>query len=543
MTAFYIRTDQSVAGPFTGVELREACLAGILRYDAVIGGGEAGPWYKASDIGLFSEKRTPMPHPPGTEIPIYAVRGMPGPFHGPFKLRELIGFAARGLLPADALLQPENSEEWIPAKRFRILSACLSGKLVLIDHDGKVVVRSDVNSISAPSPTEQPSETLAARAPIEVARGVDTEDLNAERTHEQRWRVTDPEDRNNAASVAPVNDSPEIEARPSRLSLLSARLNLVGRFKGVGSRFVQPRLAATAACVLLAFAGVVYGVSYWQQMRMPREHVIGSWMSNDQPTIFGIEFLDDNRCVIFNAAGRSWTGDFEWASRVDDQQGFTNVAAFTSVIDSIDPNHEAGVVNPTDGYIRLRGFVKDPPQIAGHELRDFFVRREGEQLLIGYPAALHMTGESKSLEAGWIRAQPLNVQRPDVDSELSAIAEEFPIPTEEFGGEIPSHISKAMKLAKQGVATRVGNQEVTLHECMAYSNQIDAAYLLQRFGIPDEARSIYRFEIPKLVHGPDFQGAQIVVYGNWKFVLSKEGRLRYLVWLQNATSFAATSPN
>ena len=141
MTEFFVLTDRYIVGPLTGVELREAALAGILRHDGIVGGSREGPWYSAADIGLFSEKKAALPHPPDIHVPQYQVRGMPGAFQGPFKLRELIGFAARGMLPADALLQGDDSDEWIEVRRYRVLAAVLAGELVVVDESGNVVVR------------------------------------------------------------------------------------------------------------------------------------------------------------------------------------------------------------------------------------------------------------------------------------------------------------------------------------------------------------------------------------------------------------------
>jgi hypothetical protein len=82
MAAFFIRTDAVASGPFTGVELREAAMAGILSPDSMIAGAPEGPWILASNAGLFSEKRVALPHPPNVAVPQYQVRGMPGAFQG-----------------------------------------------------------------------------------------------------------------------------------------------------------------------------------------------------------------------------------------------------------------------------------------------------------------------------------------------------------------------------------------------------------------------------------------------------------------------------
>jgi hypothetical protein len=103
MTEFFIKTDAGVLGPFSGVELRELALAGILRPDSNLSATAHGPWQLAGSAGLFSEKKTPLPHPSDVQLTRYQVRGMAGAIQGPFKLRELIGFAARGMLPAETI--------------------------------------------------------------------------------------------------------------------------------------------------------------------------------------------------------------------------------------------------------------------------------------------------------------------------------------------------------------------------------------------------------------------------------------------------------
>jgi hypothetical protein len=93
------------------------------------------------------------------------------------------------------------------------------------------------------------------------------------------------------------------------------------------------------------------------------------------------------------------------------------------VIDTADPQHQVGQVDPTDGYIRLRGFVKDPPQLDGHETRDCFLRRAGAGLLIGCPTAVDWSADAKTMDAGWIFTQPLAATREDIARELALIGE------------------------------------------------------------------------------------------------------------------------
>lgn len=534
MTVFFVRTDRSVAGPFTGVELREATLAGIIGPSAVIGGTPDGPWYRATEIGLFSEKKTPLPHPPDTCVPKYQVRGMPGAFQGPFKLRELIGFAARGMLPADALLQSDQSDEWIAARRFHVLSACLNGDLVLIDGSGKIVLRS-----RATTPDAEPAPALTARAPIEVAKPVNLRDATAIASSLPKDESEPAE--NLSAQAPPVSAESEAPDNPSRISLWWANLRLRQRID-VDLRFLlRPRIAVPLVCMLLVFAGVASAYSLWKQISLQRGQVIGDWIavstSGDAgDSSFAISLQQDGRCLLFNTKGASWTGDFVWEERYDNQAGFEAIAPFSSVFDEVGPGHELAAVLPTDGYIRLRGFVKEPPMIDGHPVRDLFLRRDGDSLRVGYLAAVHWTQDSKTMEAGWATAKRSPPRHPEIAAEIAAnlhaIKREFPVPTEDFGGQQPAHVSDAIVAAQQGVPTKIDNEQVLLHESLAYSTSVNGAYLLRTYGLPDEARQIYPFEVPKLRHGPSFEGAQLVRYGELKFILSDQGELRYLVLAQ-----------
>jgi hypothetical protein len=99
---------------------------------------------------------------------------------------------------------------------------------------------------------------------------------------------------------------------------------------------------------------------------------------------------------------------------------------------------------------------------------------------------------------------------------------------EEYGGGTPLHVSDAIVAAQNGVATNVGGEETILHESLAYSTKVNATYLLEEYGLPDESRRIYPFELPQIRNGPSWDGAQYVRYGDLKFILSHEGQLRYL---------------
>jgi hypothetical protein len=529
MTAFFVRTDRSVAGPFTGVELREAALAGIIRHDAVISGAAEGPWYRASDIGLFSDKNIALPHPPDTSVPLYQVRGMHGAFQGPFKLRELIGFAARGMLPADALLQSNRSSDWIPARRIRILSACLNGDLVLIDDSGNVILR----STAAANPRDG-ADVQATRAPIEVAKSVSTNDRTAIASSISR----DEAEFGERLSIQQESVDHASDKSPSVFAQVWERIRIREWFPWDLRFLIRPRLAIQLVCLVLVFAGVASAFSFWKQIGLRRDQIIGDWTGmansdqNELPT-FGLSLRADGRCVMFNTQGPSWTGDFVWAQRSDDQNGFEQMAPFSTVFDQVAPQHQAGNIMPTDGYIRLKGFVKEPPIIDGRSVRDLFLRRDGDTLRIGYLASVHWTQQTKRMEAGWMTATAWRTSRADLATELRSLAKDLRVPTDQFGGATPMHLSEAIDAVHQGIPSTAGSSEAMLHECLAYSSTVSTGYLLANYGLPDEARRIYRFEIPQLRGGPSFDGSQVVRYGELKFIFSAEGQLRYLMLVPN----------
>ena len=96
MTRFYLKTsEETVAGPFTGIELREAALAHLVLPETGVAVTADGPWTRAADVGLFSDKNVPLPHPPGTAVPEFRLMCVNEAFEGPYKLRELIDFAVR----------------------------------------------------------------------------------------------------------------------------------------------------------------------------------------------------------------------------------------------------------------------------------------------------------------------------------------------------------------------------------------------------------------------------------------------------------------
>ncbi len=466
MTAFFVRTDASIVGPFTGVELREAALAGILFPDSLIAGSPQGPWYPASGIGLFSEKKTPLPHPPGTVVPQYQVRGMAGAFQGPFKLRELIGFAARGMLPADALLQSDPAALWISASRFRILAACLSGDLVLLDRDGRIINR-------ATHITARKIDLTETRVPASAAKNTDHRDKT---TFASETRGHVPPIHQSVVSSNSKNetDTPEQPRRdwfPFRIRLAVP--------DQVWYR-LHPRRLAPVAVTLLLFAAVGSAFSYWKQIPMHRNSMLGEWIGSIDDTSepsFGIAFHDNNQCVIVNTTGDCWSGDFEWLERSDDQIGFDSAQTVAATIDVASPSHATSEVRSTDGYLVLSGIGRELPTIEGHPVRDLFVRRQDDQLWLGYPISVTWTRQSKVMLAAWIVAQ--HHDRPSDHRLLEPI-----------------------------------------------ESSTSLADLIATHGIPDEARRIYRFEMSDDREREMFVGSQVVRYGEQKFLVTPAGEFR-----------------
>lgn len=528
MTAFFVQTDRCISGPFTGVELREAALAGIIGPDAVIAGSKNGPWCPVTEVGLFSEKRAPLPHPPGTHVANYQVRGMSSTFQGPFKLRELIGFAARGMLPADALLRSDCSDTWVRARRYAVIAACLNGELVLTDGEGKIVRRSSVLS----KQPKAPEQVAGVKAPIDVAKPVDAGQVAKvpPPPPPQIDNSDKPRKSNRKQQTVQETDS---DREPSRLSQTWDRITHPVResLSSIAGILTRPRVAIQLTCFLLVFAGVASAFSYLKQMSMQQKDAIGDWvcMSTDYGELsFGISLNEDGTCVFFNLNGDSWSGDYEWAERSRNDEGFAQEEPISTVVDQVGPRHQPGPIMPTDGYIRLSGFVKDPPMIDGHPVRDLFLRRDGDELRIGYLTSVHWSSSAKTMEAGWMLATKLQDFRPDVGGELQTLGQEMPVPTAEFAGVQPIHISKAIDAVQEGVRSLANSEPAIVHETFTYSHKVDPGYLLKHFGMPDEARPLFPFEAPKVRTGPSFENAQLVRYGDLKFYFSSEGQLRYL---------------
>jgi hypothetical protein len=397
MTLFFIRTDSCSAGPFTGVELREAALAGILSPESQLAATPSGPWVDAMKAGLFSEDRLPLPHPHEVLAPQFHVRGMAGASQGPFKLRELIGFAARGLLPRDSLFLSGPDQPWITIDRLRILLACVAGELTMLNLQGQVVLRASRPATS-------------------------TLDLTALRT---------------------------------------------------------PRIGAMAAAGLLLVA-TAYAVSYWQQLPVQKQAIVGDWIGGlgeeggASENAFGLKFHENGRCVFFNPKGSSWSGDYDWVERREAASRQPRLQSLHVIVDNAEPNHVVEEVRASDGYLRLSGIRGSKPKLDGHAVSDLFVRKNGNSVRLGYLTEVTASEPGKRMKAAWV----------EVTSAKTVVP---------------------------------ANGQANL--AAAESLKASPVEMLLAFGVPDEARDLYPFEARRENLRDDETDATAIRYGDQRLIL------------------------
>lgn len=484
MTAFFVRTDVGAAGPFTGVEIREAALAGLLTPETVLSNSPSGPWTAACQAGLFSEKRVPLPHPEGVGIPVFHVKGLPPSFSGPFKLRELIGFAARGLLPAGVLLRADTQTTWLAVDRIHILEATLRGDLVLIDHQGSVIRRagrsSTVGQVEGARQAEGTAQhdavrqTNVARAPIELARSA-VHDVCSQQEALQvaapnHFAVAESESKSAVAVAATVTRPATAEGKP---------VAGVGRsFHFEWSPILLRRLfQMVAIVVVLAFGGYAYSARRTPALEMQR--AVGEWAvgdasgeGNGSVNRCGVALRSEGTCIVFNAEAPCWSGRYQWLERTDDDRGLRGVETKIE-LETASPHHQVAPVLPTDGYLKFVGQGDMLPIIDGHAVSDAFVRRDGKRLSMGYLVSIEINAESKQLNAAWI---PMN------------------------------------KLVHQSPKEEMSS--------MTTARMPNAINLLTAYGIPDEARPLQPYEIPVDKMADRYQDAQLIRYGPSRFALS-----------------------
>ena len=533
MAAFYLKTEETAVGPFSGVELREAALAGILRPDTEIAGSANGPWIQASNTGLFSEKNIPLPHPSDTELANFQVRGGIGgisDMQGPFKLRELIGFATRGLMPNDTIIRSDQSPEWFPVHRINILSACLGGLLVLIDAKGNVVRRTTASAKNKVGST--PVSLAATRTPTR-RRAVDTssDDTGADEAYEdeafpEAIKHDSAETNTLVATRGSLEeDESTLEAgETDAMRWWQRELSISGvvsSLRGGGALLRGGRWIIAAACSIVLLVGIATAFSKYRGATIVHADVVGDWIADD--STFGVGFHPDGTCVVFDTRSDSWTGHYEWKTWVNRSGGYSGIEPFTSHVVKPAQDHVVSPIDSTDGYIHLRGHSRTPTQIGKIEMRDCFARRPGEQLQIGYLATIVGDSNGKTMYAGWmtLNPSPAIVGEPMLD--LAAMEFEPP-PEVGFSNVKAPHVS--VVVSELTTAYERADPAPNLGS-VCYSVKVDAAYLLKNYGVPDEARPLSKIEIKAMVVSKDFVDAQMVRYGHLKLVLSPDGSLLY----------------
>ena len=253
---------------------------------------------------------------------------------GPFKLRELIGFAVRGMVPTDAMIKSDVSKDWIPIERIRMLRACFSGDMVLLGEGGKthpdnrVPVRPKSIDITRSTAAKLDESESDSDLLIVGDEGLVIEEDAAEESE------TDAPNRRREQKPSP---------RSRRVSGPSVRIPLPGL-----PRFLTPRLLVNVLGLLVVVAGIGAAYSYWRNMSMSSDAIVGDWIGggNAGAPNFGITFGENGRCVIFDSEGESWSGDYAWATRNDDSAGFQEIDPISADVDKLDAGYQSGPVKP-----------------------------------------------------------------------------------------------------------------------------------------------------------------------------------------------------
>ncbi len=478
MSAFFIKTDSSVVGPFSGVELRELAFAGIIKPESEISGSPGGAWQTAQAIGLFSDDRLPLPlpHPAGTVLSQFQVKGLPPAYQGPFKLRELVGFAARGMLPPDAIINVDRAEQWIQALRFRVLAMCMNGELVRLSSSGQLVLRAiggsgtGVNLEGTRAPVEIAHEGAARRASmnaeISLASVIVDDGYEAEQAS---LRAA------GEAARAAQNALPEVSKFARYFALFRSEIAIAGRLRNL----TLPGWLVPLVIVILLIIGSAAAYTFFKQPT-PRQQVIGDWIgyvgnsSEVGKPRFGVSLREDGTCVVFNSVGPSWTGKFTFIERCDAERIYEKYEEGNTVVDTIEMIHFRDQVQSTDGYIRFSGNEEGFPMIDGHPVQEAFVRPGRDQLQFGYLAIVNWMPSVRTLEAGWITA------------------------------------NAAMPVMRVSTTQAATEESPTVVE------------LLRTRGIPDEARKISPDEIAEPRKNSPLMNAQVARYGTEKFFVIRE---------------------
>ncbi|MEM9367010.1 MAG: hypothetical protein AAGD07_13535 [Planctomycetota bacterium] len=559
MADFFVKTETAIAGPFTGVEVREASLAGVLRPETLLSNTTRGPWVRAEYAGLFTEMGKPVPHPPDVHVPRYAVRGMPGAFMGPFKLRELIGFATRGMLPPHVELKSAEDRPWVSIEGFGILRAGLRGELALLDASGNVVLmtKATADSRSNLCPADE-----GLRSPIEIARSIEVQGATAmpsqhrdafEPLGHEVASVSRPSEK---ATSSPESDESSLDQRRRVRDVLRS----IPASAGTAREAVASPMGISVLAGLVTIGLFVMGQQWLARRQIQRAAVIGEWFdipkrqyfsesldeeltSGGRASRFAIRFANDGRCVLFNSQGLSWSGDFDWELTPQTASVLAPPATGSNVrfLRAIKAGHEQGIVSIGDGLIRLRGFIKTAPTLDGITSRSWWVRMKDGQLQLGYTAEIEWTDQGKQILAGWISAAPWTHQEPRSDASEPSES----VPLQELLAKLPSQqpvdpkvpdgtpsLSNAIERARsrsESVAQPIAGMA---QGSPAFSNTVDAGYLIEHHGPPDEARQLFPFEIATLNSDSVPPQATLARYGSLGLILDDTGDLRHILLKQ-----------
>ncbi len=424
MCDYFVRTDVASVGPFSDVELRELAFAGLLKPDSKIATSPNEHWISAQSMELFSFQKMPVPHPEGTVVPHFEVQGLPPAFRGPFKLRELFGFASRGMLSPDALIKGDKEEEWRLVQQFPALMFCLNGDLVKLGVDRQLVLRTTgnpekVNLDNTLAPIELAKQAALLRPssvePTSLSTAIVDEGYEAERAAIQAANANAKTSSGthsiaNAknATRAETNDSAQtISSRP-KLDYLRELLKREIAWSDLvqPSRWSRSGFISMVASMCLIAVAVIY--AFTKKPPNPNDRILGIWYGEsshplpETSNIYGISFKEDGQCIIFESEGNSWQGAYSFSERHGQDSLYDSLMPLDSVMSTVESSHQAQTVQPDDGYIRFISTDGTTPKIDGRPIEEAFVRFGRDELQLGYVTTIHWTVESKAIEAGWI---------------------------------------------------------------------------------------------------------------------------------------------
>jgi hypothetical protein len=574
MAAFYIRTVQGSIGPFTGIELREAAFAGVVCPTSEIGPGPKGPWTRASSTGLFNELGGALPHPDGTVVARYHIRGLRQFSRGPLRLRDLIVLSVRRQIHDDAQLQSDLSGNWIPIQRIHILRACLLGELHFpatkhgspgdtfhlavnqsdrhdsgcfdrepeSDFDGEVSLappeghsnadqrhNADLNEKVAAVVSENPpprtnSKSEYSETPKPEPQRSISEDSAAPDSAAPDSAIGDESEDEPVSEIErTINEHLEQLNRPTLLgnpTAIEKRIPLREQIAKHRKQILRTTIAFVAVALLSLFGW------YFFFRGTQLSQVMGNWV-NDGGTI-GLRITDDGHCLAFNTSGQSWTGSFNWIQRSKGASGIEFIQPAEPIAGMMGPNLDQLPYRYRDARIGWNCPKDQVTVIGNHIVFESFLRRSGNELMAGFLTGNHRNTDSAL--ANWIRFQRESVPESDIVSDLAFCEVEPPI---DLASRQLPHLSRAISLlmaAQDGSAKDASMTEKAAminHGCLCYSSHVNAKYLLANYGIPDEAKALTESEIALFPEAPDFRGSQQVRYDSLVLILDAEGIVRH----------------